>query len=249
MTIVESQPIPDSEEKWDAGESVARLKEAVRESGGYNAIVRRAGISPSTLNNYLNGREMKLTTARRIADACGVSVQWLLFGTETSSLTVNNSSLPMRSDSEDRVSVRLINVEASAGYGRSPSNIEEYAYVDLIRANLPPYVLSRLNHLVGVTVRGDSMQPTLYDNDTIFVDIEDTDIIPGCVYVLRRDTDFMVKRLTWTIMGDLVVSSDNARYPSETIDAKRARSLFEAGGSPVQIMGRVLYKTGTIGSL
>lgn len=231
-------------------EAVSRLRTVIESVGGYSTIVDKAGISSSTLSNYLNGREMKVSVARKIASVAGVDPAWLIFGGRapselgTKQLVASDNSKP-----EDRVSVRLVNVEASAGHGRSPSNIEEYAYVDLIRSNLPPYVLSRLNHLVGVTVRGDSMQPTLYDNDTIFVDIEDTDIIPGCVYVLRRDTDFMVKRLTWTIMGDLVVSSDNARYPSETIDAKRAKSLFEAGGSPVQIMGRVLYKTGTIGSL
>lgn len=238
-----------------------RLRDAVQKSGGRDAVADRSGVGKTTLTQYMKDGDWKLSLLEKVATACSISISWLIDGEtvshtgttekEVASLGTEKKNSPssFKENDEDRVSVRLVNVEASAGYGRLASNIEEYASVDLIRSALPSHVLSRLNHLLGVTVRGDSMQPTLYDNDIVFVDTQDTDIIPGCVYVLRRDTDFMVKRLTWSIMGDLVVSSDNARYPSETIDANRARALFEAGGSPVQIMGRVLWKTGTIGSL
>jgi len=246
---IEKDDFADGEKNSEESFRFRRLKSCVEAAGGNAHVAALSGIAASTLSAYMNGGEWKVGVALKIADACETSLRWLLFGDDNAVIS-QKTKLPVASNTdEDRISVRLVNVEASAGHGMTPSNIEEYASIDLIRSALPPHVLSRLNHLVGVTVRGDSMQPTLYDNDIIFVDTQDTDVIPGCVYVLRRDHDFMVKRLTWSIMGDLIVSSDNPRYPSETIDANRARALFEAGGSPVQVMGRVLWKTGTIGSL
>lgn len=59
----------------------ARLADAVAQAGGRAAVVSRAAIAPNSLHEYLHGREMKLTVAVRIADACGVSLQWLATGT------------------------------------------------------------------------------------------------------------------------------------------------------------------------
>ncbi|MFT9382434.1 LexA family transcriptional regulator [Gluconobacter sp.] len=236
----------------------ARLKFAIENAGGNKAVSERASVPLSTLNGYIAGRDMKGSAAAKLAQACDVSLEWLYFGDARAQLSAKNAvmhaapeKLPEFSTptANDRVSIRLFNVEASAGYGITGPNVEEQASVDLIRSSLPNYVVSRLPHLVAVTVRGDSMTPSLYDGDIIFVDTKDTDVIPGCMYVLRRDNDIMVKRLTWTTLGDLVVSSDNPRFPAETVEAKRARALFEDGGFPVQVVGRVLWRTGIVGSL
>lgn len=238
----------ESEENSEARFRSQRLRQIVEDAGGNSVVASLADIGTTTISGYLNGREWKLGIIEKIVRACGADLQWLLFGNKTSSSENMLTNLDNIKD-EDRISIRLYNVEASAGRGMTVSNIENYAYIDLIKGTLPPYVLSRIKNLVGVTVRGDSMQTTLYDGDIIFIDKEDTDVIPGCVYVLRRDHDLMVKRLTWTMMGDLIVSSDNPRYHPETINAERARALFEAGSSPVQVIGRVIWKMGSIGSV
>ncbi|MCE0742713.1 S24 family peptidase [Acetobacter sicerae] len=222
---------------------VERLKEAVERGGGYSRIVASSGISSSALSNYLNGREMKIGTANRLASACGVSLQWLLFGDDEC------EKPPVAAQgSGDQISIPLFEGEVSAGPGALAPNVENFATIEIGRMSLPLQVLSRLSHLVAVTVRGDSMYPTLSDGDIVFVDTGDHSVITGSVYVMRRDTDLLIKRLSWNMSGDLVVSSDNSQYRDEQISADRARQLFEQGASPIVVVGRVVWRMGTIGA-
>ncbi len=59
---------------------VERLREAVAEAGGNQAVMRRSGIPSRTLSHYLAGREMRASTLVALADACGVSAEWLATG-------------------------------------------------------------------------------------------------------------------------------------------------------------------------
>ncbi|BCK74975.1 putative phage repressor [Acetobacter aceti NRIC 0242] len=232
-----------SEDNWDVISIPERLREAVDKGGGYNAIVRRSGVSQSSLNEYLKGRVLRIDTASRLADACGVSLQWLLFGDGPS----GRQPIPAQSGC-DQVSIPLFEGEVSAGPGALAPNVENFAAIEIGRTSLPSQVLSRLSHLVAVTVRGDSMYPTLSDGDVVFVDTGDHAVITGSVYVMRRDTDLLIKRLSWNMSGDLVVSSDNSQYKDEQISADRARQLFEQGASPIVVVGRVVWRMGTIGA-
>jgi hypothetical protein len=57
-----------------------RLQKAVDEAGGKFAVVRRAGMAPATLGNYLAGRDMKAQALVDLAAACGVALEWLATG-------------------------------------------------------------------------------------------------------------------------------------------------------------------------
>jgi transcriptional regulator with XRE-family HTH domain len=61
-----------------------RLREAYRRAGGQEAVEQRAAIAQTTLS-YWAGPAKKLPPPdrlARLADACGVTVEWLLTGTE-----------------------------------------------------------------------------------------------------------------------------------------------------------------------
>ena len=205
-------------------------------------------VSKTTLSGYMNGNEWKLGHADRIANACGVSLQWLLFGDSSDGIKSNQDQSIEKPKISNSVSIPQYTGNASAGNGSYVANVDSYAVINIGRDVLPPIVLSRLASLVAVTVRGDSMIPSLYDCDTIFVDTKDCEIITGSVYVLRRDTDLLVKRLSWSVTGDLIVSSDNPLYKPEQISAVKARQLFEDGGFPIAIVGRVIWRMGIMGA-
>ena len=59
---------------------IARLKQAIGDDRRKNAIAEKAGIPPTSLSNYLGGRDMKVSTLVALADACGVSIEWLATG-------------------------------------------------------------------------------------------------------------------------------------------------------------------------
>lgn len=61
-------------------ERADRLREALKQAGGGAAVARRIGMPMPTLNNYLGGRDMKVSALVALAEACNVSVEWLATG-------------------------------------------------------------------------------------------------------------------------------------------------------------------------
>ncbi len=57
-----------------------RLREAVRQAGGNEAVSERSGVPLRTLSGYLAGGEIKLSKLFDLAAACRVSAAWLVTG-------------------------------------------------------------------------------------------------------------------------------------------------------------------------
>ena len=66
-------------------------------------------------------------------------------------------------------------------------------------------------------VVGNSMEPTLWDGETILVDLQSREVISGAVYVLRDDDELLVKRLQRLIGGSIEVLSDNQAFRSQVV--------------------------------
>ncbi len=80
---------------------------------------------------------------------------------------------------------------------------------------------------------GDSMQPTLLNNDVLLVDESQRDILDGKIYAMSMDQDIVVKRVSKK-PGKLVLISDNRElYESMEISV--------GSQDNVQIMGRVVW--------
>lgn len=69
-----------------------RLRSAIRAAGGNQAVATRARVPLASLNNYLAGREMRVEAAKRLAHACGVTVEWLISGDRSAPLAPQTSS-------------------------------------------------------------------------------------------------------------------------------------------------------------
>ena len=59
-----------------------RLREALRKGGGNKVVSERSGVPLANLQTYLKGREMRIDTAIALAEACGVTLDWLATGKE-----------------------------------------------------------------------------------------------------------------------------------------------------------------------
>jgi len=82
---------------------------------------------------------------------------------------------------------------------------------------------------VSVSVSGDSMEPALFDGDTIIIDTLVDRVDASGVYVIRLGVDMLVKRIQRKLDGALVVRSDNDRYEPEELPAARAGELRVEG--------------------
>ena len=63
-----------------ATDRAMRLRRAIKAAGGNNQVSARSGISLASLGNYLRGRDFQTETLVALAEACGVTVEWLATG-------------------------------------------------------------------------------------------------------------------------------------------------------------------------
>ena len=91
-------------------------------------------------------------------------------------------------------------------------------------------------NLRAMYVRGDSMEPYLYNHDTIIIDTTDTELSDGEVYAITYNGHMLVKELRATPDGVRIISRNPAYDPIE----------YQGGeGAPdFQILGRVVWRGG-----
>lgn len=87
--------------------------------------------------------------------------------------------------------------------------------------------------LVLISVKGDSMEPALSNEDLILVDMRKNRVEDNAIYVLQLNDTLLVKRIQHKLDGSLHVMSDNARYETEIVSAEGAVDL--------NVLGRVVW--------
>lgn len=94
------------------------------------------------------------------------------------------------------------------------------------------------DNLRGMYVRGDSMEPYLYNHDTVIIDVSDTEISDGEVYAIIFKNRFYVKELRLIEGGVRIISCNEKYEPMEMLDAdwKDERDF--------QVLGRVVWRGG-----
>lgn len=124
-------------------------------------------------------------------------------------------------------------VQASAGNG---SLVHSEQIVDYL-AFKADWVRNTLGvtqkDLALISVKGDSMEPVLSNEDLILIDMRKSRVEDNAIYVLQLDGTLLVKRIQRKLDGSLHVMSDNPRYEAEIVSAERAPELH--------VLGRVVW--------
>lgn len=138
---------------------------------------------------------------------------------------------------ESTVLVTRIDVELSAGNGRETWHIEEKEPLPF-QADYIRRLDAKPKNLVAVKVHGDSMEPRLFDDDTVIVDSADKRVpANGGVFALVYAGELLVKRLLRLPDGGLKVVSDNHdRYEPITVQPDQV--------DHISVIGRVKYRSG-----
>lgn len=134
---------------------------------------------------------------------------------------------------DDFVMVPRYDVSGSAGNGaviHSEQIVDHLAF----RADWVKNALGvARKDLALISVKGDSMEPTLSEGDLILVDTGVRRLEDSAIYVLRRGEGLFVKRVQNKLDGTVVVKSDNHRYDAETYTSESAPSI--------DVIGRVVW--------
>jgi len=195
------------------------------------------GISDRTLQHYLSEkRGVSTDFLTLMSEQLGVSASWVLTGKGSMFIKEdeqNGHPTPSGSDvSPDFVPIERFSVEASAGPGALVDEETQTGFYAFNRRWLDRRQLDP-GSLAVIAVRGDSMEPKLSDGDLILVDRAQKQIADGIAYVLRMDTDLLVKNVQRVRPGVVALLSANALYPPREIDA-------EGMDGEVEIIGRVV---------
>ncbi|MGO4151390.1 LexA family transcriptional regulator [Cupriavidus sp. YAF13] len=138
---------------------------------------------------------------------------------------------------ESTVLVTRIDVELSAGNGRETWHIEEKEPLPF-QADYIRRLDAKPKNLVAVKVTGDSMEPRLFDDDSVIVDRADTRVpANGGVFALVYAGEMLVKRLFQLPGGILKIVSDNhERYEPILLQPDQIEHI--------SVIGRVKYRSG-----
>lgn len=197
---------------------------------GQSAVARLLNESPQTVKNW---------ETRGVSKAGVLSAQAII---GSNPLWLATGEGPMRADAAvlidldgnpDYPAIRRVRFKLSAGasgFGIEYSD-EDAAPIVFQRAWFERHGYKPAN-LFAVRVANGSMEPGLYDGDTVVVDTADTKPLDGAVFAVNYEGELVIKRLVRDA-GQWWLSSDNpnqAAYPRKVCDA----------GSI--IIGRIVHK-------
>lgn len=180
-------------------------------------------ISASAVQKWwTGGTKPEAANAALIADVLGTPRDEVFFLLQLPSETTPASTrirpaheVLLEALSRQPVAIPIHDQTASAGFGQS---VIEYAYWE------PPQVAGR--NIVGLHVRGDSMEPEIMDGDTIFID-RDLPAEVGNTVVATIGDEVVVKKLRRK-GGKLVLvgrtgelDADNAKIEGVVIELNR----------------------------
>jgi len=146
-----------------------RLRHVIRETGTILALSEKAGVSDSTIHLWLRDSEPSREKLVNLAEAAGVSVEWLATGRGE-----------MRADRvpEGYVLVPRYEIGEGRGFEGSDYLALKTEWIAKLPGNPAPHAL----HLFEAS--GDAMSPAIADGDLVLVNAFDPDLRDGGVYAI-----------------------------------------------------------------
>ena len=217
-------PVPEEIRKQVA-ERISGLLEGKSQSD----LAAKTGVSQNTISQYARGTvEPKLTILAKIAEAEGRSLAWLILGEEAS----------VAEPDQDYVAIPRYEMRISAGRGAVVEGGGEPSELLMFRAS---WVRSlglnpKLCHII--TVEGQSMEPTLYENDVILVNTAERRPTSNGIFAIAVDDRALVKRIQLRHDGSVILVGDNEHERDEIIPSDKVADL--------RIIGRVRWYARTL---
>ena len=194
-----------------------RLTSLMNEKGISQAeLARLIGIKQPSVFKILNGETRNPKKILEIATALNVDPHWLKTGEggPAPSYRIVEVSEPQNPNT---VRVDILDVEASAGNGAYLSPTEQGLLSQEFDLTFFRQQFGRADakHLKLITVKGDSMAPTLESGDLLYVDISENYFAADGLYVFTFDGQTFIKRLQ-KVGKEMLVISDNPTYKEWT---------------------------------
>ena len=128
--------------------------------------------------------------------------------------------------------VPIMDISASAGNGSFADGESILGYQPFREQQISRLTNANYDSLAVILVRGDSMEPTLSNQDQVLVDTSVTKISTDGIYIIALEDDLLVKRCKVDLnTRDVLVISDNEKYPMDRVTKR----------SKLDVKGRVIW--------
>lgn len=178
------------------------------------------------------GKKITPEIASDIERTTGISASWLLLGTgDMFDKPAGTLSKAFGDDSGSRYSISYYpDIKASAGNGYCNSEISDVEIISLPKAIIDKKI--NAGKIDAIRVHGDSMTPTIRENDIIFVATNMQEIYDNKIYVIRYGDEIRVKRIFKRRGEKILLRSDNQAFPDEEVSVH---------DEDVAVLGQVIY--------
>lgn len=222
---------------FNQSDFVTRLEKVIGNEP-LRAFARRADMTDGGLRRYLyEGTIPPVDRALKLAQAGGVSFEWLVFGTGEQAKSHQVASNDQTTDQVasyqpgEFTTIPAYQVFASAGHGATITDeplAEPMAFRSdwLRREGFDPAKMA------VIRAKGDSMEPTINDGDVILIRLKNGEAPRDGLYVLRLSDGLFVKRLQFDLGGVRIIS-DNPLYKSRDLSKEELAEL--------DLVGRVVW--------
>lgn len=209
-----------------------RIKE-VRGTTPREEFAALFGVNKATIQRYeIYGRDPGTEFITNLCERYGINAEWILFG---SGQKYRGGGQGQQSSGQDQDPfdfdyIPMVEPKLSAGGGAFVESEGVRGYY-AFRKDWLHRVTSSSKDLVLMRVIGDSMAPTIQENDTVMVDTGRRDISEGKVYAIRYDQTIMIKRLVFRPAEKILVISDN----------RTEYEPYEAAMTDLHIIGQIIF--------
>lgn len=221
----------------DAAIAIGQRLAEIRNGKSQGAFADELGIHKNSLGHYERGNRVPDAAVLLKLVEMGFSANWVLTGEGSKDAKGSREALTqdiekLRKLDEEFALIPGYNVQVAAGHGSlagDESPTRELAF----RRKWLRYRGLHEHDLALVFAKGDSMEPTISDNETVMVDTSEKKLRDGHIYVIRNGDHLLVKRIQTLWNDGVQLLSDNKEYPPQEIASADLEHL--------EVIGKVVW--------
>jgi len=205
--------------------SIGERLKSFRSSVGLSQkeFAQKTDINPSVIQKYeYNINKPTSDILAKLGETFGLNLHWLITG-EGEPIFKKKIELPITAEFTDHIAIPLLTNAGAATAGITEDAVREKNYY-AFRKSFLRHVAGGLDEectkwLFLVRIKGDSMAPTLQEDEVALVNANPhTPFRQGAIYLIRDHVDMstLAKRI-YIFDGKITLHSDNSKYPDVVI--------------------------------
>jgi phage repressor protein C with HTH and peptisase S24 domain len=210
-----------------------RLRLIMQQFGSVADLAKAVGVSDNAIYKWVSGRgQPSMTSLVSLAQAAGVSVEWLATGRGGSTKDPPDMSKTQKTYASGIVSLPRETISLAG----SRSELSSTQIVDCLSFQqewLERQLGVEPTQVALIEVIGDAMSPTIDDGDLCLIDLRGVRVRHDGLYALHDGADLSVKRLQREPDGTIMIRSDNPAYSSQRVTTEE-----------LELAGRVVWMWG-----